>query len=102
MIEVFIGGWKNTKSVIRKNRSKPDVAEFESGDLLDAGEFRGFWIKWTENVITVGKEGEAAAFLSYENTESFPINFVGICSGWGASASWIIEGEWVIYFLWNI
>ena len=71
------------------------MAEYESSELLDGGEFRGFWIKWTENVITVGKEGEAASFLSYENTESLPVHFVGICSGWGASASWIIECKYL-------
>lgn len=50
MLEVFIGGWKNTKSVIRKNRTKPDVAEVETPDILNAGEFRGFWIRWQDNV----------------------------------------------------
>lgn len=91
MFEVFIGGWKNTKSVIRKNRTKPDVSEVETPDILNAGEFRGFWVKWIDNVITVGMEGAAAAFLSYENTEPFTVNFVGVCTGWGASGSWIIE-----------
>ncbi|XP_058818131.1 uncharacterized protein LOC131681390 [Topomyia yanbarensis] len=91
MLEVFIGGWKNTKSVIRKNRTKPDVCEVETPDILNAGEFRGFWVKWLDDVITVGMEGAAAAFLSYENTDHFPINFVGVCTGWGASGSWIIE-----------
>ncbi|XP_052893406.1 C3 and PZP-like alpha-2-macroglobulin domain-containing protein 8 isoform X2 [Anopheles moucheti] len=91
MLEVFIGGWKNTKSVIRKNRTKPDVAEVETPDILNAGEFRGFWIRWLDNVITVGMEGSAAAFLSFENPEPYPINCVGVCTGWGASGSWLIE-----------
>jgi hypothetical protein len=92
MLEVFIGGWKNSKSIIRKNRTKPDVAEADTPEVCCGEEFRGFWIRWTENFITVGKEGEAAAFLSYDNTaEPFPINFVGVCTGWGACGSWILE-----------
>lgn len=91
MLEVFIGGWSNSKSVIRKNRTKPEVAEADTPAILDAGEFRGFWIRWTDNVILVGREGEAASFLTYENAEAYPINFVGLCTGWGASGSWIIE-----------
>ena len=82
MLEVFLGGWKNSKSVIRKNRTKPDVVEADTPAILDGGEFRGFWIRWTDNFITVGREGEAAAFLSYENTDAFPVKFVGVCTGW--------------------
>lgn len=50
IIEVFIGGWKNTKSVIRKNRTQPEVAEMPTPDILSAGEFRSFWIRWADNV----------------------------------------------------
>lgn len=91
MLEVFIGGWGNAKSVIRKNRTKPDVVEEATPGILNADELKGFWIRWTGNWITVGREGEAAAFLSYENTESFEIKYVGVCTGWGASGSWIID-----------
>lgn len=91
MLEVFIGGWKNTKSVIRKNRTKPDVVEVDTPEIVSGAEFRGFWIRYDNNVISVGKEGEGAAFMTYENTDVFPINFVGICTGWGASGSWILE-----------
>lgn len=91
MVEIFIGGWKNTKSVIRRNRTKPDVTENETPDVLNAGEFRGFWIRWTDNVITVGKEDEAAAFLSYDMEDDFPIAYYGICTGWGANGSWVID-----------
>lgn len=82
MLEVFLGGWKNTKSVIRRNRTKPDVAEAETPEILTADEFCGFWIRWNENQVSVGKEGEAAAFLTYDIEEKFPIKFVGICTGW--------------------
>lgn len=91
MIEVFIGGWSNQKSVIRKNQTKPDVVEEATPNALSGGEFRGFWVRWTDNVITVGREGEAAAFMSYDNPEAFPIRYVGVCTGWGATGSWIIE-----------
>jgi len=89
--EVFIGGWGNTKSVIRRNRQKPDVVEVETPEVLNAGEYRGFWIRWYDNVITVGREGEAAAFMSYDAPDLFPVSYVGVCTGWGASGSWLID-----------
>ncbi|XP_058979645.1 C3 and PZP-like alpha-2-macroglobulin domain-containing protein 8 [Musca domestica] len=91
MYEVFLGGWENSKSVIRKNRQKPDVVEVPTPGICNAGEFRGFWIRWYDNVITVGREGEAAAFMSHEDPELFPINYVGVCTGWGASGTWLID-----------
>ncbi|XP_055542604.1 C3 and PZP-like alpha-2-macroglobulin domain-containing protein 8 [Wyeomyia smithii] len=91
MLEVFIGGWKNTKSAIRKNRAKPDVSEAYIPGILSVGQYRGFWIKWIDDVITVGMEGARVAFLSYKNSDPFPINFVGVCTGYGASGSWIIQ-----------
>lgn len=45
-LQVFIGGWSNSKSVIRKNRTKPDVAEADTPGILSADETRGFWIRW--------------------------------------------------------
>lgn len=95
MYEVFIGGWGNNKSVIRKNRQKPEAAEVSTPHILDAGEFRGFWIRWNSDYgstnITVGREGEHAPFLQWTDSEIVPIEYVGICTGWGATGSWIIE-----------
>lgn len=94
MIEVFIGGWSNAKSVIRKNRTKPDVVEVDTPGILAAGEFRGFWIRWThDGIITVGREDEVAAFMSWEDPDRVPFQFVGVCTGWGATGSWQIEGK---------
>lgn len=44
-------------------------------------------------VITVGREGEVAAFLSWHNPHPFMINYVGVCTGWGAAGSWVIDGN---------
>lgn len=92
MLEVFIGGWSNSKSVVRKNREKPDVVEESTPDILSADELRGFWIRWNDGgEITVGKEGEQVAFLSYVDPQPFEILYFGVCTGWGASGEWLIE-----------
>lgn len=82
MLEVFLGGWSNAKSVVRRNRTKPDVVEEATPGILSSGEFRGFWIRWSDDVLCVGHEGQAAAFMSYNISERFPINFIGVCTGW--------------------
>lgn len=91
MYEIFIGGWGNTKSVIRKNRTKPDVAEVPTPNILNAGEFRGFWVKWNNGTISVGREGEFQPFINWTDSEIVPISYIGVCTGWGATGSWIIE-----------
>ncbi|XP_075156713.1 uncharacterized protein LOC142229992 [Haematobia irritans] len=91
MYEIFIGGWGNTKSVIRRNRQQPDVVEVPTPRILQANDYRGFWIRWYNQTITVGRQGEAMAFMSYRDPQLFPINYVGICTGWGASGSWIFD-----------
>lgn len=93
MFEVFIGGWGNTKSVIRKNKTKPDVMETMTPNILHPGEFRGFWIRWNDSVITVGKEGETSAFLAWEDENIVRVNYVGICTGWGAAGTWLIDED---------
>nr|XP_012150292.1 PREDICTED: uncharacterized protein LOC100878241 isoform X4 [Megachile rotundata] len=91
MYEVFIGGWSNSKSVIRKNRTKPEAAEVDTPGILSADEFRGFWIRWSDGVLSVGREGEPSSFLTYADPSPFGIGYFGVCTGWGASGEWLIE-----------
>lgn len=91
MYEVFLGGWGNSKSCIRKNRTKPDVAEAPTPGILNGDEFRGFWIRWENGNISVGREGEGSPFLNFTDYEQVPIEYVGFCTGWGASGNWIVE-----------
>lgn len=93
MYEIFIGGWSNAKSVIRKNRSKPEVAEAETSDILSGDEFRGFWIRWSDNTLTVGREGFHEPMLSYTDSDPINVGFIGFCTGWGACGEWQLEDE---------
>ncbi|XP_043277425.1 uncharacterized protein [Venturia canescens] len=92
MYEVFIGGWGNSKSVIRKNRTKPEVAEADTPGILSNDEFRGFWVRWHENNLAVGKEGESTPFLAYQDSEHLRVGCFGVCTGWGAEGEWLVEG----------
>lgn len=48
--------------------------------------------RWSDGVLSVGKEGEPSAFLTYADPEPFGIGYFGVCTGWGASGEWLIEG----------
>ena len=89
MIEVFIGGWKNTKSAIRFNQTKPDKAEEETPGIVTFDEYRRFWITFKHNVIQVGREGEEAPFLQWDNTEEpFKVTHFAFTTGWGSEGYW--------------
>lgn len=91
MYEVFIGGWNNSKSVIRKNKQKPDVATVDTPGILTGAGHKGFWITVRDGTISVGYDGESSSFLSYQDPEPFPVHYYGVCTGWGAAGEWFIE-----------
>ncbi|PSN44181.1 hypothetical protein C0J52_20710, partial [Blattella germanica] len=92
MYEIFIGGWDNGKCAIRRDRQKPDKAIADTPDVLSDAEYRGFWIRWAGGSVAVGREGEVAPFLAWDDPEPFGIGYYGICTGWGATGSWLVEG----------
>jgi hypothetical protein len=91
--QIMIGGWKNTKTAIRRNRVKPDKAFVDTPYILSDAEYRGFWIRWKGGLLEVGKEGEGTPFVKWKDPDPFGVHYYGICTGWGASGSWITEGE---------
>jgi hypothetical protein len=92
MIEIFIGGWGNQKSAIRFNQSRPDKAEEPTPDVVCCEEYRRFWIRFHQNVIQVGREGDADPFLSWENTdEPFNVTHFAFATGWGSVGTWIFD-----------
>lgn len=91
MYEVFLGGWKNTKSVIRKNQEQPDVADVPTPNILNTNEYKSFWIKWEYGTISAGVQGDSRPIMSWQDSAMVPIQYFGVCTGWGASGHWIIE-----------
>ncbi|XP_055389462.1 uncharacterized protein LOC129618629 [Condylostylus longicornis] len=90
-IIIIIGGWSNSASTIRINDI--DVIKNNTPGILDKDEFRGFWIKWSQDRnILVGKRNEDIPFLVYRHTERlFPINFIGVSCLFNH-----ITGHWII------
>lgn len=94
MVEIFIGGWNNSKSVIRFNQSKPDKVEVDTPDIVCDAEYRRFWVTFKKNVIQVGKEDVDTPLLSWENNEQpFDVTHFGFSTGWGSSGSWIFDTD---------
>jgi len=88
----FIGGWRNTKSALRRNRAVL-VAEANTPQIISGAEYREFWIRWNCGLVEVGKEGELSPFLKWKDPEPFDFRYYGICTGYGATGSWFTEGE---------
>jgi len=92
MIEVFIGGWENTKSAIRLNQTKPNKAEVDTPAIVSDEEYRRFWVTFKKNVIEVGKEDETTPLLSWTNDEEpFQITHYAFTTGWGSAGTWMFD-----------
>lgn len=93
MYEIPIGAWANVRTGVWKNpRGKwaidPEV-ERKTVGILNAAEFRGFWIDWNDNVVRLGHEAQRHPFLMYQIVEPFKINFIGIRSN--TPGTWIVD-----------
>ena len=67
----------------------PEKAEGLTPYILSNAEYRGFWIRWRGGLVEVGKEGDLTPFLNWKNPQPFNVSHYGICTGWGATGSWL-------------
>lgn len=87
LIEVVIGGYGNSKSVIRRGNQGAELASAETPNILSGDEFRGFWIatKTTaENSlqITFGKIGQSTPLILAVDPDPVVFQYLGLAS-WG-------------------
>ena len=89
---MVIGGWDNTKSVIRSCQQCDNVME-TLHNPLNEDFFMPFWVSWSGNVIRVGQGTELfqQEFLHLDDSNPKSINYIGISSGWNAEGSWIFS-----------
>jgi len=73
--EIVLGGWNNTKSVIRFGGQGPSVAEADTPQLLDSDEFKSFWIKWEKSCLQVN----LACMILNKYIESSNSFYVCVC-----------------------
>lgn len=91
--EVVLGGWANTRSVIRSKQRGTEVAVFNA-KILDGTRQKKFWVSWSGDSLRVGTGyvvGEGTilqASKSKNYMDSLKIKFMHVSTGWGASGVW--------------
>ena len=88
LYEVVIGGWSNTKSVIRRAKQSQQKVEASTPGILSPNEFRGFWITYNFGVIKVGKEGHAP-FMEWTDPNPLPVNNIGYSTHMGSNGEFV-------------
>jgi hypothetical protein len=87
--ETVIGGWDNSKTVIRIRSLDKSVAETESPDtLVNPIKFQRYWVSVNNGKVVVGKDDLDEKNKVFEWTDPYPIKdvaYVGI-SNWNAPA----------------
>ena len=98
-VEVVIGGWANTKSLIRIEDLVTEENRIETPYYLDGDSFNDFWITWGNNVIRVGRGLQAGAqmFMEKEYPSTINLNRMAIFSGYGSDGTWKIRTGTVSY-----
>ncbi|CAB3359561.1 Hypothetical predicted protein [Cloeon dipterum] len=89
ILEIFLGGWDNKMSAIRRDNAQPEKVKVSTPDLLSSKEYFAFWIKWdNKGQVDVGRDNNVEPFMSYLDTNPFPISHYGMRTTWGATGKW--------------
>ncbi|XP_021348638.1 zonadhesin-like isoform X2 [Mizuhopecten yessoensis] len=92
LYEIVIGGWGNSKSVIRTQKQGQNLYT-KNGRRLDCRQYRKFKISWTGGLITVQSyvNGVLLEFLRYKDPSPMDIQSVGVSTGIWATGEWRID-----------
>ncbi|CAG2202126.1 unnamed protein product [Mytilus edulis] len=94
LYEIVIGGWGNSKSVIRTSKQGSPVAQ-TYGSYLNCNELVEFWISWSNITITLGtgvKTFNNTGFLTWSlQSGLLSILDSGFYTAFGST------GEWIFY-----
>ncbi|XP_052061835.1 uncharacterized protein LOC127701897 [Mytilus californianus] len=87
LYEIVLGGWANSKSVIR-DRKQGTALVTHRGKVLKQNEYRTFYIQWTNGHIRVEDEWNRE-FMEWNDTSN-PLNIrnIGVSTGWGSTGYW--------------
>ena len=90
MYEIVIGGWQNSKSVIRRARQGTIEVEASTPNILDCNSARNFWLSWEDGVIQFGTGGIVGQtrILSYTDPNPYTVNSLTVATAEGQIGDW--------------
>ena len=94
LYEVVLGGWNNSKSVLRTHKQQQPAARTSVGSVLDCTRFKEFVIKWTYstiNIVLSTNPGNSCILRWWTQTKLNPIKNVGVYTGFGSTGEWIFD-----------
>lgn len=91
--ELILGGWNNTKSVVRVNMNKDkEKVKADTPNLVSSNHFTNFYITWRKERLTVHQNGPNGRILmDAPQSITFPVLFLGVRTAWGATGKWKIR-----------
>uniref|UniRef100_A0A1A9URN5 Methyltransf_FA domain-containing protein n=1 Tax=Glossina austeni TaxID=7395 RepID=A0A1A9URN5_GLOAU len=90
--EIVIGGWRNRRSAIRKNRKKI-VASVSTPDIVNENHFIEFWISFKNDTIVVSSREYKRRLFMVHRVDKLPdFLFLGVRTGSHATGTWKLYG----------
>ncbi len=88
LYEIVLGGWSNSKSVLRKSKQGNNEKSVSHHPLSES-EFKPFWVRWTNGVeVGTGSLPGTGGFIDYID-DTYNVKYVAIHTGYGATGEWI-------------
>lgn len=87
--QIVIGGWSNTKSVIRFAIAG-SACVYYNGSSLSQSFFDEFWVSWTGGFVRVGTGSSVGSgtIMTCPHSKPYTVNFIWIMTGYGSSGEW--------------
>ena len=89
--EIALGGWGNSKSVLRRARQGQEVAAHQGAVLGGVNEYRGFYVTVTPSgQVVVGQQvapGQYNVILQYTDPQPHQVRYIGVSTGWGSTGN---------------
>lgn len=93
--EIVLGGWANSKSVMRLESGSSDIAVEFIGRVLDMSHYRKFKITWDASILKVEQWSgyDEWSEMMQIDRDGRSIDRAMVMTGWGATALWKTSDE---------
>lgn len=98
VFEIVIGGWNNSRSMIRRSKQGAGVVEY-SGVVISDSEFKTFVLDWNNAGVLklYSKSGTEPLTLLMETPPQpepvLDIKSMAVSTGWGSTGKWKVQSH---------